>query len=75
MAGIPDDKPCWLRERLEVRRARFAEAELAAMSDADLRDIGIHRGDIHNAVRFGPAADRGEGGSECTSMGCALEWH
>ena len=69
MANIPYHKPCWPRERaclrwLEGRRLRFAEAELAAMSDAELRDIGIHRGDIRDAVRLGPA-DRGEGGSAC----------
>ncbi len=38
----------WARERIELRRA---ESELNHMSDAELSDIGLTRGDIHNAVR------------------------
>ncbi|EWY42359.1 hypothetical protein N825_20055 [Skermanella stibiiresistens SB22] len=30
-----------------------AERELNAMTDRELRDLGLSRGDIHHAVRFG----------------------
>ncbi len=40
----------WVRERIELRRA---ESELNHMSDAELSDIGLTRGEIHNAVRRG----------------------
>ncbi|WP_082860746.1 DUF1127 domain-containing protein [Azospirillum humicireducens] len=40
----------WVRERMELRRA---ESELNHMSDAELSDIGLTRGEIHNAVRRG----------------------
>lgn len=38
------------RQALEERRAI---AHLHAMTDAQLRDIGVHRGDIEYAVRHG----------------------
>ncbi|AWU93846.1 DUF1127 domain-containing protein [Azospirillum ramasamyi] len=40
----------WVRERMELRRA---ERELNHMSDAELSDIGLTRGEIRNAVRRG----------------------
>ncbi len=40
----------WVRERIELRRA---ESELNHMSDVELSDIGLTRGEIHNAVRRG----------------------
>lgn len=40
----------WVRERIELRRA---ENELIHMSDAELSDIGLTRGEIHMAVRRG----------------------
>jgi uncharacterized protein YjiS (DUF1127 family) len=38
----------WVRERIELYRA---ESELNHMSDAELSDIGLTRGEIHMAVR------------------------
>ncbi|MBP2297895.1 DUF1127 domain-containing protein [Azospirillum picis] len=38
----------WVRERADLRRAEY---ELNHMSDAELSDIGLTRGEIHNAVR------------------------
>ncbi|CAO3421163.1 hypothetical protein [Azospirillum endophyticum] len=40
----------WVRERIELRRA---ENELIHMSDTELSDIGLTRGEIHMAVRGG----------------------
>ncbi|MBY6261535.1 DUF1127 domain-containing protein [Azospirillum sp. 412522] len=40
----------WARERIELYRA---ENELNHMSDAELSDIGLTRGEIHIAVRRG----------------------
>ncbi|WP_158305964.1 DUF1127 domain-containing protein [Azospirillum sp. B510] len=40
----------WVRDRVELHRA---ESELRQMSDAELSDIGLTRGEIHNAVRRG----------------------
>ena len=40
----------WVRERIELHRA---EDELHHMSDAELSDIGLTRGEIHMAVRRG----------------------
>jgi uncharacterized protein YjiS (DUF1127 family) len=40
----------WVRERIELHRA---EDELNHMSDAELSDIGLTRGEIHMAVRRG----------------------
>ncbi|MBP2303862.1 DUF1127 domain-containing protein [Azospirillum melinis] len=38
----------WVNERIELYRA---ESELNHMSDAELSDIGLTRGEIHMAVR------------------------
>ena len=32
---------------------KAAEVELSAMSDRDLKDLGVHRQDIGSAVRYG----------------------
>jgi uncharacterized protein YjiS (DUF1127 family) len=40
----------WARERIALYRA---ESELNHMSDAELSDIGLTRGEIHMAVRRG----------------------
>ncbi|CAO3430024.1 DUF1127 domain-containing protein [Azospirillum doebereinerae] len=40
----------WLKERADLYRA---ESELNLMSDVELSDMGLYRGDIHNAVRSG----------------------
>lgn len=48
---------CWYAEIDEriarERETREAIEHLEAMSDAQLRDVGISRGDIVDAVRFG----------------------
>ena len=40
----------WFKERADLYRAEF---ELNHMSDMELADVGLTRGDIHNAVRHG----------------------
>lgn len=44
-------RPSWLDRFHEWRAVRTAEAELFALSDRDLKDIGLTRRDIHAAVR------------------------
>jgi uncharacterized protein YjiS (DUF1127 family) len=50
------------------QRNHRAMAALAAMSDRELKDVGVHRSDIHWAVNYGrqdrPGSMRGKGGSE-----------
>jgi uncharacterized protein YjiS (DUF1127 family) len=41
----------WLDRFRAWRAARVAEAELSALSDRDLKDIGLTRYDIRTAVR------------------------
>ncbi len=43
----------WVKERVDLRRAEY---ELHHMSDMELSDVGLTRGDIHNAVRQGRVA-------------------
>ena len=40
----------WVKGRADLYRA---ESELNQMSDVELSDMGLYRGDIHNAVRRG----------------------
>ncbi|AWK85551.1 DUF1127 domain-containing protein [Azospirillum thermophilum] len=40
----------WVKARINLMRA---EQELLGMSDTELADIGLTRGDVHNAVRYG----------------------
>jgi len=40
----------WVKEHADLYRA---ESELNLMSDVELSDMGLYRGDIHNAVRGG----------------------
>ena len=40
----------WAKERADLFQA---EQELNHMSDMELADVGLTRGDIHNAVRHG----------------------
>ncbi len=40
----------WFKNRADLYRAEY---ELAHMSDVELADIGLTRGEIHNAVRHG----------------------
>ncbi|PWC33143.1 DUF1127 domain-containing protein [Azospirillum sp. TSO35-2] len=44
----------WFRERADLRQAEY---ELTNMSDAELSDIGLTRGEIHAAVRCGRIGD------------------
>jgi uncharacterized protein YjiS (DUF1127 family) len=50
------------------QRNQRAMAALAAMSDRNLKDLGVHRSDIYWAVNYGrqdrPGSVRGKGGSE-----------
>jgi uncharacterized protein YjiS (DUF1127 family) len=50
------------------QRNQQAMAALAAMSDRNLKDLGVHRSDIYWAVNYGrqdrPGSMRGKGGSE-----------
>ncbi|MBP2231401.1 uncharacterized protein YjiS (DUF1127 family) [Azospirillum agricola] len=43
----------WVKERADLYRAEY---ELNHMSDMELADVGLTRGDIHNAVRHGRIA-------------------
>ncbi len=40
----------WFKERADLYRAEY---ELNHMSDFELADVGLSRGEIHNAVRHG----------------------
>ncbi|WP_158599793.1 DUF1127 domain-containing protein [Azospirillum cavernae] len=40
----------WFKERADLYRAEY---ELNHMSDVELADVGLSRGEIHNAVRHG----------------------
>lgn len=40
----------WFKTRLDMQQA---ENELQHMSDMELADLGVCRGDIHNIVRYG----------------------
>lgn len=40
----------WMKGRLDMQQA---ENELQHMTDMELADIGVCRGDIHNIVRYG----------------------
>jgi uncharacterized protein YjiS (DUF1127 family) len=44
----------FVRKRIAERNARRAIRELEAMSDRELRDIGLHRADIERTVRSKP---------------------
>ena len=44
----------WWLAYITWRIERAAIAQLSAMSDRDLKDIGVHRSDIHRAVRLRP---------------------
>lgn len=40
----------WVQNRVDLYQAEY---ELRHMSDLELSDIGLNRGEIHNAVRHG----------------------
>ncbi|OYW31367.1 MAG: hypothetical protein B7Z51_05335 [Methyloversatilis sp. 12-65-5] len=53
----------WARQLRDARRRRRARAELRAMNDLELRDIGLGRSDVSSVLdgRFGRDGGAGPG--------------
>ncbi|MCI4661067.1 MAG: DUF1127 domain-containing protein [Neomegalonema sp.] len=52
-AGLSKRVDHWLEQYREKRALAEAAAELGAMSDRELYDLGLSRGQIHQAVQYG----------------------